>query len=128
MPVSLTEINTWPSGFRCDLIVRSPAAFTSLIASIPLSNQVHEDLLQLHPVRHDLGQLRRKFGTDGNRAPSSLAAHQADHFPNHFIHVDPLSYGFALLEQMRIRLMISEARVTSWMILDMASCAFLMSG
>jgi hypothetical protein len=45
------------------------------------------------------GQLWPEFSVDGNRMPSSIAAQQADYFPNHFIHVDPLSLLFPLLEQ-----------------------------
>jgi len=47
-PVSLTEINTWPSGFRCDLIV-SPLRIHFIDRIDTIEHQVHEDLLQLYP-------------------------------------------------------------------------------
>src|ERR1700730_3043649 len=64
-----------------------------------IKHEVHKDLLKLHPVSVDFGQLRREFGMDGDRMPSSLAAKQADHFPNHFIHVERGSFRFPLFEQ-----------------------------
>jgi hypothetical protein len=83
MPVSLTEINTWPSAFRCDLTVRSRAI--RLIDRIDtLEHKIDKHLLQSHSVGSDIGQRRRKFSMDINCRPLSLAAHHADHFLNQF--------------------------------------------
>jgi hypothetical protein len=97
IPVSRIEISRWSSEFRSDREVPYHICLIDGIDSV--AHQVYKDLLQLHAVRHYMGQLRREIGVNRNRMLSSLAAHQADDFPNHFIHIDPFSLLFSLLKQ-----------------------------
>src|SRR5207247_993740 len=64
-----------------------------------IEHEVHQYLLQLHTVRHDLGKIVGKLATDRNRIPARLTAEQDNHFSNELIYIDQLVLQSALLEQ-----------------------------
>src|SRR2546430_15085129 len=62
-----------------------------------IEHEVHQYLLQLHAVRHDLGKIVGKLATDRNRIPARLTAEQDNHFSNELIYIDQLVLQSALL-------------------------------
>src|SRR6266403_1331470 len=64
-----------------------------------IEHQVHEYLLQLDAVCHDLGKILGDVAADRNRVPGGLVAQQDNHFTNDFIHINQLPLQSALLEQ-----------------------------
>src|SRR6266404_1769991 len=85
------------AGFRLDGKLTSATRFLHGIDAI--KHEVHENLLQLDTVYHDLGKIVSKFGADGNRVAVRLAAQQDNHFSNDFIYINQLPLQSALLEQ-----------------------------
>src|SRR5260221_13442888 len=84
------------AGFGLDGQLTS--ATRSLHGIDAVEHQVHENLLQLHTVRHDLWKTLSKFGVDRDRVAIRLAAQQHNHFSNKFIYIDKLPLRRILLE------------------------------
>src|SRR5271156_2400907 len=74
------------AGFRLE------GELTSVNRSLPSVNavehQVHENLLQLHRVRHNLGKIRGQVQANGDRVAVRFAAQQDKHFSNEFIYIN----------------------------------------
>ena len=64
-----------------------------------IEHEVHQYLLQLHPVRRDFGKIGGKVRTNRNGILVGFAPQQQDHFADDFIHRDQLSLGRGLLIQ-----------------------------
>jgi hypothetical protein len=56
-----------------------------------IKREVHQNLLQLHPVRRDFGKIGGKVCTNRNGVLVAFAPQKQDHFVDDFIHVDRLS-------------------------------------
>src|SRR5882724_5146768 len=64
-----------------------------------IEHQVHEYLLQLDTVCHNLGKIPGEVGADRDRVPGGLVAEQDNHFSNEVIYIDQLVLRSALFEQ-----------------------------
>src|SRR5260370_19852394 len=84
------------AGFQLDGKLTSACRFLHGIDAV--EHEVHENLLQLHAVCHDLGKILGKLGADGHRVAVRLAAQQDNHFSNDFIYINQLPLQSALLE------------------------------
>src|ERR1700730_5977412 len=73
-------------GFRLDGKLTS--AIRSLHGIDAVEHEVHENLLELHTVCHDLGKILGKLGADRDRVAVRLAAQQNNHFSNEFIYIN----------------------------------------
>src|ERR1700688_2250690 len=85
------------AGFRLE--GKLTAVSRSLHGIDTVEHEVHENLLQLDTVCHDLGKTLSKLGADGDRIAAGLAAQQDNHFSNEFIYINQLPLQSALLEQ-----------------------------
>src|SRR5260370_2966135 len=84
-------------GFRLDAKLTSATRFLHGLDAI--EHEVHQDLLQLHTVCHDLWKVLSKLGADGDRVAVRLAAQQDHHFSNELTYIKQLPLQRALLEQ-----------------------------
>src|SRR5467141_4831589 len=84
------------AGFRLDGKLTSATSFLHGIDAI--EHEVHENLLELHTVYHDLGKILSKLGADGDRVAVRLAAQQDNHFSNELIYINQLPLQSSLLE------------------------------
>jgi hypothetical protein len=88
-PVSQMETVSRPSESTSELIVNAPPL--PFIFN-PIQHQVHEDLLQLHPVSHDIGNIRFQFGLDYYGVASGFRLQQHTHFFDGALHVNHLAF------------------------------------
>src|SRR5437588_10630248 len=63
-----------------------------------VQDEVHHDLLQLHPISHHPRKVCSQLCSDCNRAARHLAAEENDHLLNQFIDIDQLLLSSATLE------------------------------
>src|SRR5258708_9576584 len=104
------------AGFGLDDELASATRFLHSIDAV--EHEVHENLLQLHTVRHDLWKTLSKLGMDRDRVAVRLAAQQDNHFSNEFIYINQLPLRRVLLEQRadsandvrRARYIVNESR------------------
>ena len=82
-PVSLTEISTWPPSLLSRLDREDSASLLHRLNTI--EHEVHQYLLQLHPVRRDLGKIGGKIRTNRNGVPVGFSPQQQDHFADDVI-------------------------------------------
>ena len=64
-----------------------------------IEHEVHQYLLQLHPVRRDFGKIGGKVRTNRNGMLVGFAPQQRDHFAYDLIYRDELSFGRGLFVQ-----------------------------
>src|ERR1700722_8384116 len=57
-----------------------------------VKHQVHEHLLQLHPVSRDFWEVGGKFRAHGNGESSGLTVQQRKHFEDNSVHIDQLTF------------------------------------
>src|ERR1700674_285654 len=64
-----------------------------------VDDEVHQHLLQLHAISHNLGNVRGQVRPDKYRVSRCLVAHQDDHLSDHFIYIHQLPLRSTLLEK-----------------------------
>ena len=80
---------------RDDYLPRSIDVFHRFDA---VDDQVHDDLLQLHAIPDDAGQIGRQFRPGRYVVASRLAAQEGDGLPNDLVYINKLPLRRALLE------------------------------
>src|SRR5437870_6481395 len=65
-----------------------------------IDHQVHQHLLHLHAVGHDLGRICRKVGRDQYVESRSLAAEKNSHLLNNLVYIHELPLRTILLEEL----------------------------
>src|SRR5229473_4032096 len=82
---------------RFDCEIPCPLHFLHCINAV--DDEVHQHLLQLHAISHDLGNIGGQIRPDKYRVARCLVAHQDDHLSDHFIYIHQLPLRSTLLEE-----------------------------
>src|ERR1700756_4719108 len=65
-----------------------------------VDHEVHQYLLQLHAVGHDLGKIGRKIGPDYYAVSRGLAVQESDHLSNRLVYVHDFALRSTFLEEL----------------------------
>ena len=82
---------------RCDRELARPVHFLHGLDAV--HDEVHHDLLQLHPIAHRLGQIGGQVRPDRYAVSHGFAAQQDDHLPDQVVHIHRRPFRCALLEE-----------------------------
>src|SRR6202041_2896850 len=85
------------AGFRLDGKLASANRFLHSINAV--DHEIHQHLLQLHTIRHDLGYICSQLCPDGYDVSRCLATEEDSHFSNYFVYVHQLPFRSTLLEK-----------------------------